>query len=86
MKQLLCLPIRLCLGVVEILGRMAIQVLCYVAGPFLWFIGACFLFSVFRQEWFHCGLLALCGAVCVLGMLGAGWVIALAGILRDWLK
>ncbi len=73
--KILALPVMLVLGALGLIAKMAINLSCYIVGPFMLFLCGCGIYAIVMQLWNQVAILAVLLLGCVVMLFGASWII-----------
>lgn len=76
--RILCLPLVAICCVIKWIAILTIKCSSYILSPILWFIGACCVYTVIKQQWDQTLLLLIIGSAGGFLFIGVAAVAAIA--------
>ena len=73
--KILALPAMLLLGTLGMIVKLAINLSCYVIGPFMLFLIGCIVYAIVVQLWSQAAILVVLLLGCILVLFSASWLI-----------
>ena len=73
--RILALPVMLFLGTLGMIVKLAINLSCYIIGPFMLFLIGCIVYAIVMQLWSQTAILVVLLLGCALVVFGASWLI-----------
>ena len=83
--QILLLPLILVLTVISVLAEIVLNLGAYVVGPFVFLILGGIIYTVYKQIWFHTGMLTAIEVGTLFLYSATGFIVITVKEVRDWM-